>query len=115
MKRKEIFLELKQVLSQSKLSLPTIKYRELKKDPLMLARVDLFSGALYFELAENSYRPYSCFLTSKLGEIYWDTKSDSKEDEVLFIQFGSFFSILSMVESLESRLLHLNLLFRDLV
>lgn len=115
MNKKDTFNELKIELSRSNLSLPTPKLRNLKKDPLMFARVDLLSGAIYFEFVPNAYRPYSCFLTSQLGEIFWDSMSDSKENEVVFIQFGSFFSIPEMVGSLESKLLHMKMLFKDLI
>lgn len=82
--RKQQFLELQESFSQK------LKYRELKKDPLILALYQLAEGAIYFEYAENTLLPWGAFLVHNLGTVNTlpDGLVEHREVETVFVSFG---------------------------
>lgn len=67
-----------------------LKYRELKKDPLIIALHQLPEGAIYFEYVENSLLPWGAFLVHNLGTVNTlpDGLVEHREVETVFISFG---------------------------
>jgi hypothetical protein len=82
--RKQQFLELQESFGQK------LKYRELKKDPLIIALYQLSEGAIYFEYVENSLLPWGAFLVHNLGTVNTlpDGLVEHREVETVFVSFG---------------------------
>lgn len=82
--RKQQFLKLQETYGQK------LKYRELKKDPLIIALHQLAEGAIYFEYVENSLLPWGAFLVHNLGTVNTlpDGLVEHREVETVFVSFG---------------------------
>ena len=82
--RKQQFLKLQGCYGQK------LKYRELKKDPLIIALHQLAEGAIYFEYVENSLLPWGAFLVHNLGTVNTlpDGLVEHREVEAVFVSFG---------------------------
>jgi hypothetical protein len=82
--RKQQFLKLQEAFGQK------LKYRELKKDPLIIALYQLAEGAIYFEYAEETLLPWGAFLVHNLGTVNTlpDGLVEHREVETVFVSFG---------------------------
>lgn len=116
-KRKEQYNNLKKIASESaNLKLHGLKYRNIQKDQLILARASLPNGAIYFEYAEKQPLPYGCFIVLNLFEInYSPMNTEAKENSTVFIDLGSFKTLKQLVKRLEKTTLQLNKTFSGLI
>jgi hypothetical protein len=81
-----------------------LKYRELKKDPLIIALHQLAEGAIYFEYVEDSLLPWGAFLVHNLGTVNTlpDGLVEHREVETVFVSFGFHETTEKLVSQIET-------------
>lgn len=114
--RKQLFTELQSLVSTTPLNLK-LKYRELKKDPLIIAIAALPEGFISFEYVPEAALPWGAFLVHNLGAV--DTLSDGlvehREVETVFLSFGFHSEPILLLDQIQEFLSKLEILCQLIV